>query len=69
MFYRAIKVKCFISANGSIESPQTAHYFHHQNGRPRCESHEKTVNLETLWKWNKINYFNVLMDIPMNGRN
>ena len=33
------------------------------------ESHEKTVNLETLWRWNKVNYFNVLMDIPVNGRN
>ena len=33
------------------------------------ESHEKTVNLETFGGGTKINYFNVLMDIPVNGRN
>ena len=42
MLYSAIKGMCSISANGSIESPQTVHYWaflrsHHQNGWPRCE--------------------------------
>ena len=32
MLYGAIKGMRFISANVSIESPQTIHYFHHQNG-------------------------------------
>ena len=41
------------------------------------DSHEKTVNLEALWsalQQNKLqdklfSIFNVLMDIPVNGRN
>ena len=46
MLYSAIEGICFISANGSIESPQTVHYFDHQNVTTKMadqdlkESHE-----------------------------
>ena len=65
MLYRSITGMCFISENGSIESPQTVHYWaflrsHHQNGWPRCERDTwKKCKLrnETLWGWNKNKLF------------
>ena len=72
MLYSAIKGMCsirnYISTNGSIESPETVHYraflqSHHQNGQDVKESHEKTVNLEMLWRWNKNKCFILLKKV------
>ena len=54
MLYSAIKGMCFISANGSIESPQTVHYFDHQNVTTEMvdqdvkESHENCKLINAL---------------------
>ena len=75
MLYSAIKGMWCISANGSIESPQTVHHWAFWKVTTKMadqdvkESHEKTVNLERFGGGTKINYFNVLMNIPVNGRN
>ena len=61
MLYSAIKGMCFISANGSIESPHHLRlsiiFTTKMADQDVKESHEKTVNLETLWRWNKNNLF------------
>ena len=74
MLYSAIKGMCSISANASIESTQIVHYWiflksHHQNGWPRSESvTSKNCKLRKALEVEQ-NYFNVLMNIPVNGRN